>query len=812
MRASDQPTILRRFFSAIAGRPLIVLLCGLAAIVFFGIHALKLEKDTDAEVFIPEGHPAVYDRERLIETFGLKDPVIIAVHRSDQDGIFTAATLALVDELTQRLRTVSGIDPERVTSLSTEKSISGDAYGLTVEPFLSARPQSQEDVARVRNAVEATPSAIGRLVSPDHSVTLVVAELLDGADAEQVYWDVIDLVDSQATLDGETLHVAGTGAMLGYLGIYMDRDALTLAPLAAGLVLLSLFLANRNGAGVLVPTLVILGSTAVTLGMMALLDIRFYVITNALPVILIGISVDDALHIYSDYRKRRTVHYAEPARAAVVETMLVMTRPVTVTTLTTAAGCLALGFSSAIPPMREFGLFTALGIVVAWLYSLTVVPAALALLSSRVSASSQRPESNKSAAEAIKIAGSRLLTYLPFRFPRSIVILSGIWIVFGAISAIGLTVDEAYIDNFQSDEPIVVADSLINERGIGSNYVDILIEGDREDALLAPEVLSYVEGLQSYAESLPGVLQSVSYLDPLREIDQALKEPGEPADMIFDSEERAAQYLLLYTLSGDPADFRTLINNGYDSANLRLYFDSGWFRDEQQLIDALAAYLDTNHPPAAVTVTVSGVAMVHVSWVGMLFDGHLTSILASLLVVWLIATISFGSPLRGSLVMVPVIFAVLTVYATMALANINLGVGTSMTAAIAIGLSIDFGVHLLHRVDECNRNAASLEQAVAKAMQTSGPAIFFCFLTGFLGFGVLVLGEVPGVARFGGLVTVSLSASVLASLLLLPSLVLTIKPLGTKLRSSARTALPSDLPTQRQAGNEICSSVKTSAS
>lgn len=812
MRASGQPGIMQRFFSAIAGHPLIVLSCALAAIVFFGAHALDLQKDTDAEVFIPDGHPAVYDRERLIETFGLKDPVIIAVHRSDEGGIFTPATLALVDELTQRLRTVSGIDPERVTSLSTEKSISGDEYGLAVESFLSAPPQSQRDVAAVRNAVEATPSAIGRLVSSDYSVTLVVAELLDGADAEQVYWDVIDLANSQATLDGETLHVAGTGAMLGYLGIYMDRDARTLAPLAAVLVLLSLFLANRNGTGVLIPALVILGSAAVTLGTMALLDIRFYVITNALPVILIGISVDDALHIYSDYKKRREACAAGPARAAVVETMLVMTRPVTVTTMTTAAGCLALGFSSAIPPMREFGLFTALGIMVAWLYSLTVVPAALALLPSRISTNGQQQEGDKSASEAIKTTGSRLLTYLPFKCPRSIVILSGIWILIGAVSSIELKVDEAYIDNFQPDEPIAIADSLINERGIGSNYVDILIEGDREDALLAPEVLSYVDGLQSYAESLPGVLQSVSYLDPLRQIDQALKEPGEAAGMVFDSEERAAQYLLLYTLSGDPADFRTLINNGYDSANLRLYFHSGWYSDEQKLIDALSAYLRKHEPPAAVSVTVSGVAMVHISWVGMLFDGHLTSILASLLVVWLIATISFASPLRGSLVMVPVIFAVLTVYATMVLADINLGVGTSMTAAIAIGLSIDFGVHLLHRIDECSWKSSSLEQAVAQAIQASGPAIFFSFLTGFLGFGVLALGEVPGVARFGGLVAVSLSASVLASLVLLPSLILTIRSLGARLLSTARGTLPPEHPNQRQAGNEICSSVKPSAS
>ena len=107
---------------------------------------------------------------------------------------------------------------------------------------------------------------------------------------------------------------------------------------------------------------------------------------------------------------------------------------------------------------------------------------------------------------------------------------------------------------------------------------------------------------------------------------------------------------------------------------------------------------------------------------------------------------------------------------------------------------------------------AVLQSAVGEAIQDSGRAIFFGFLTGFLGFGVLVMSEVPGVVRFGSLVALSLAASFLASLVLLPSLILTIKSLGARLLSTARAAHSSDPSIQRQAGNEICSSVKPSAS
>ncbi len=812
MRASDQPTILRRFFSAIAGRPLIVLLCGLAAIVFFGIQAADLEKDPRAEAFHPENHPAVIDRERLIETFGLKDPIIVAIYSEKPGGVFTQETLALVHDLSQRLAEVPGIDPERITSLATEKSISGDTYGLRVETFLPAPPQTPAAVMAVRDAVQATPSMLGRLVSEDHRVTLVVGELLMGADAEAAYWNVLALVENTETAGGETLHVAGPGAMLGYLGIYMDRDARTLAPFAALLVLFSLFLAHRSAIGVIVPTLVIAGSVAVTLGTMALMGANFYVITNALPVILIGIAVDDALHIFGEYRRRVGLGSEADTKDRVVQTMLAMCRPVTVTTLTTAAGCLALGFSSSIPPMREFGLYAALGIGVAWLVSLTAVPAVMALWFGRLAPStSSQPVRRRSA--AVAEAATTGLKQLVFRRGRSVVVVSAVWLLVGLVAATSLQVDEANIDNFQEDEPIVVADALINGHGIGSNYLDIMIEGSGEDALLRPEVLQYVDALQRYAESLPLVLQSVSYLDSLGQIDKALAEPGDEPNLVLGSEDRAAQYMLLYSMSGDPADLRTLVNNSYERANLRLYLGSGWFSKERALIATLEDYLAENPAPDEVLVTLSGIAVVHVSWVGMLFEGHLGSILASLVVVWLIATISFRSPLRGSLVMVPVIFAVLTVYAAMALAGVNLGVGTSMTAAIAIGLSIDFGVHLLHRIDErCRVHQPVLQTAVGEAIQDSGRAIFFGFLTGFLGFGVLVMSEVPGVVRFGSLVALSLAASFLASLVLLPSLILTIKSLGVRLLSTTHAGHSSAPSTQRQAGNEICSSVKTSAS
>lgn len=107
-------------------------------------------------------------------------------------------------------------------------------------------------------------------------------------------------------------------------------------------------------------------------------------ITNALPVILIGISVADAIHIFSEYYDLQARYPYRSVTSLVVETMAEMWRPVTLTTMTTVAGFLGLYLAADMPPFSFFGLFTAVGVLIAWLYSMLVLPAAMVLLKPRV--------------------------------------------------------------------------------------------------------------------------------------------------------------------------------------------------------------------------------------------------------------------------------------------------------------------------------------------------------------------------------------------------------------------------------------------
>lgn len=139
----------------------------------------------------------------------------------------------------------------------------------------------------------------------------------------------------------------------------------------------TLFIAFRTWRATIIPNVVVLATVTSALGVMAAFGVPFFVITNALPVVLIGIAVADSIHIFSQYYEEAAENPEDSSRDVVIHTMVHMWRPVTLTTFTTMAGFLGLSISAGMPPMQYFGLFAMLGVAVAWLFSLTVVPAAL---------------------------------------------------------------------------------------------------------------------------------------------------------------------------------------------------------------------------------------------------------------------------------------------------------------------------------------------------------------------------------------------------------------------------------------------------
>jgi len=786
VRSDVQSTLPWKLFSAITAYPRLVAILGLLGIAAAASFLPRLEKDTRADAFIPADHPALVYRDQVKEVFGLQDPMVIAVVNDGPRGVFEPHTLELVEWLTRRVEEVDNVDPDRVTSLATESDVFGTADGMMVEPFFQDGfgdgPITQESADVVREAVMDFPLYVGSLVARDGTATLVVAEMVDESGAEQVYHDLMALADEAPLSGDEAIHVAGEGAVAGYLGSYIDQDAARLNPISALVVTLVLFLAFRTARATLLPNLVMVSALAGAIGLMAAFGVKFYVITNSLPVVLIGIAVADSIHILQQYYEELRRRPEIDRRELVIRTMVQMWRPVTLTTLTTMAGFLGIAAVSIMPPMMYFGLFGALGVGVAWVYSVTWLPAVLSVLPPRLSRAlggdardgGKRSRSGRRdvATRAMGAFGRWVAAH-----PVAILLMAGGVMVAGGFGASRLLVEEARIDNFKQTVPIVVADTVINERFDGVHYLDIIIETPEPEDLFRPENLQRIERLQAFLETLPHVNGTTSIVDYLKQMNRAMNEDAPEAYRLPTDSDLIAQYFLLYSASGDPADFEEEIDYDYRLANVRASLDTGLYSVERQVVEATERYLEEELPAPGITAQTSGRVNVDYHWLQRLAASHFRSMVVAMVLVLAMAAVSFRSATAGVIAVVPVAVAVLVVYAVMGFVGIWLGIGTSMFAAIAIGLGVDFAVHTIERMIVLMRDRGlPFATAVEILFASTGRALFFNFAALSLGFGVLTLSSVPVLARFGSLVVITVAMSFLASMTVVPALAAVVRP------------------------------------
>lgn len=766
-------------FSVLVRYPKTAVLLSLMLMVTTLSQIPKLYKDTRSDAFLADDNPALLYRNKVKEQFGLADPIVIAVVNEGRQGVFEPATLKAIEQMTDAIMELENINSDRVISLSTENNITGTEEGMDVTPFFDPYPATQIDADRMRSAVNDFPLYLGTLVSESGKATMIVAEVLDETQVEATYQQVLEVAtnaaESNALPDGVTVYVAGEGAIAGFMGSYIDADASRLNPLAGLVITIMIGLAFRRVSPAILGNVIIAASVLMTLSIMAASDVAFFVITNALPVILIGISVADAIHIYSHYFELQAANPKEDRRALVVKTMMEIWRPITLTSLTTIAGFLGLYFAAYMPPFKYFGLFTAVGVGIAWIYSLVFLPAAIAIV--KPSASAQFVALHKSGKHDLFSRVMVVVGRISLAKPAITVALGAVIVLAGVKAATELTVDENRIEAFNHSEPIYQADQVINRFFDGTNNIDVVFEANENEGLFKPENLKAMEAFQQYALSLPNVEGATSIVDYLKQMNRFLNE-GRPSEYrLPDTKELAAQYFLIYSASAEPTDFEEEVDYDYRLANVRLTLNHGAFTTTKPVVEALQQYIDQHLASDELKATLSGRVSLNYHWIKDLGQSHFTGLFISLLLVWLVSSLLFRSALAGFYTLIPVGGSILLVYSTMVLMDINLGIGTSMFASVAIGLGVDFAIHTIDRLRSLYQlHHQDLDKALIALYPSTGRALFFNFLAIACGFGVLISSKVVPLNNFGTIVVIAVTTSFIASMTFLPALIKLVRP------------------------------------
>jgi predicted RND superfamily exporter protein len=317
---------------------------------------------------------------------------------------------------------------------------------------------------------------------------------------------------------------------------------------------------------------------------------------------------------------------------------------------------------------------------------------------------------------------------------------------------------------------------MVNARLGGTFTLLLLVDGGDPDALKRPDILGAMAATQRFLDGQPHVGKTLSLADFVRRMNLAMHADDPAHYRVPDSRTLIAQYLLLYSMSGEPTDFDIYVDSTYRAANIRVFLDTDSSTNFRDLVAALQGFSPTQ-PWRGVRIQVGGEVADNAALSTVVARGKILNIVQIGVVILVITSMVFRSLLAGLFVLTPLILAALANFGLMGWAGIPLNIGTSVISAMAVGVGADYAIYLIYRLKEdCARGLDELG-AVRHTLTTAGQAILFVALAIAGGYGVLLLSyQFLFYMWFGILIANTMLVSCLAALTVLPSLILVLRP------------------------------------
>ena len=327
-------------------------------------------------------------------------------------------------------------------------------------------------------------------------------------------------------------------------------DLRRLGPIVVVLLLVLLTLYFRHFGLALLPIITAVISVIWTMGLLAALKVPVYLPTTLIPVMLLVIGITDEVHLIGVYRR---MGLKDDRCATLLKALKHLTRPITLTSITTAAGFVALSVSPILP-LKHFGLFTAFGIGVAYLLTFTLTPAYLSLLR-RLKRWIQFDTDKPSIVEQRLANWGTELAQRPGKVAIAL-LLTGLVAAWGAA---GTRVDENWVNRFKPGQVLYESDASLNQALGGTTmlYGQIL---PKPGALKDPALLGRIAQLQNAISDLPKIGKVTSVVDLLKRSNRVLHNDDPHMEVLPESEQAVAQQLLLLEASGDPNDLNVWID------------------------------------------------------------------------------------------------------------------------------------------------------------------------------------------------------------------------------------------------------------
>ena len=585
------------------------------------------------------------------------------------------------------------------------------------------------------------------------------------------------------------------------------------------LLLYTLF---RSFSAVLWPMVTIAASMTWTWGLTVWLGVTISQMIALTVMLVFAVGIADCVHVMSAYfgfRRKGDDHYDALSKSYGKTGLAIL-----VTTITTMAGVLALTTSELVP-IQVFGMMSAFGVVLAFFFTLVLLPILLDLwhpgapeaddasLADRIGALWHRlGNGTKIGAALIYIVAMylmlgpwvgmyitviSLLTYIVVNW--QLAILSAVpnfvarrpWLVLSvfaglfALCSYGMTlirIDSNMTELTKEGSAIRVAYETVDENMAGAMSMVIMVDTHTSDGLYNPRLLQAMDQLQSRIETSYSdqVTRTNSLANIVKDTYKIMSDDDPAYYRVPDDDQMISQLLYLFN-SANPEDRRALVSDDYSRSHISLnIYNAGsyqyqrFFEEISQEIDEVFGPLESEFPELEVYLTGSMALLMRMA--DEVANSQFSSFTFAIAVISVIMIITLGSLQGGLMAMIPNMIPALLGFGLMGLLGIALDTDTLLIAPLIIGIAVDDTIHFMthYRVELIR--TGSISESLVSTIRDVGQAVMFTTMVLGLGFALLSFSDYLGMAKMGFFGSAAIFVALLCDLFLIPAMIIIFKP------------------------------------
>ena len=731
------------------------IIISLIATIFLGSGIRFFIIDDDMMKILPKELDSRISWDVIQEEFGSTEVIFIAFGKQGK-SIFTPDALATLWDIAVQLEATNEV--EEITSISTATRMDNLDGFMEIDDLQPYRDMTADEVENVKLYLEKNPTIKKRFVSEDNEYFMTTVQPYSSEGLNIFRDKVVSIVDP--ILSNYEIYYGGQAYVTGTMPEMIRDDVVILARIGILIMVMILLVNLRSLSGVGMVIMVIGLSLFAMVGSMGWIyhltgseRFLFTLANTSMPIILLTIANSDGVHVISKFFKELRVK--EDTQLAIASTMDSLLIPIFLTSITTIAAFATLTLSP-LEPLFGYGVVIGIGISWAWFLSSLLLPSVISL-------KRWNPESNAITKPSIFEKLINKLGKVVLTHPKYVFSTGAFFVLIGLTGLSKVIVDVNMANFFRPGTEIRDTMDFMDNKMTGTVDIRVRVEGDMKD----PKTLSSMRTLQNSMEKNEKVITSFSISNVVEQMHRTVMDDDPKFEIVPDKRDKVNNLFTMYSMSGDPDDFSSLVDYDYKvgliTAFSKVMTTKEIFAYVNEMTEQVKAIMDSS-----LNVNFTGMIVILRDLVIMVVRSSALSIIFSLIIIGIIASIFFKRILWGILAVVPLTSAVIINFGFMGYFGIELSHITALLSSVIIGVGVDFAIHYISQYRRLSRTVGTNKLSRTVVDDVGYPIILDAGSN--MGFGALLFSAFVPIQYIGGLMVFAMVSTSIGTLTVLAAL------------------------------------------